>query len=161
MPLTLTAINQKIFEALRDAAALKAECQARFGKLPAVFSGFTGEMAPMPEKMPYFQLFPAVKQRGEEEDKLLFTVSLELALQDSAVTEATVDGVYTAMYRGPASLEALLDLAMAAIQEISPDLEFDQEHSFYDPLEYYPLFVGVLTLTISFPNLIGGFEPTL
>ena len=162
MSLTATAIAQKVLEALRDSADILDECQDRFGKAHSVFSGFTGEEAPGSEYQPYFQIYPAIRTEGEEEDKFSFTLSLELGLQDSTLTEATsADGVYTAIYRGPESLEVLLNLARDAIRGISAELEIDQEQSLYDPLEFYPLFVGILTLTITFPKLIGGYEPTL
>jgi hypothetical protein len=58
-------------------------------------------------------------------------------------------------------LEILLDLARTAVAGISNDLFFDDMSFLYDPVEYFPLFAGALTVNLSFPKLIGGFEPTL
>ncbi len=163
MAVTASAIAGKILEALRDSAAILAKCRELFDKPQAIFSGYTGEQAPGPEYLPCFQIYPAIKVDGEDQDHLSFTVSLELSLEDTEKTEATVEetGVYTAAYRGPQSLEELLDLAVAAIREISEQLFIDEENSLYDPLEFFPLFVGVLTLTINIPKTAGGFDPTL
>jgi hypothetical protein len=159
---TASAISQKILEALRDSPEILAGCEDLFDKAHSVFLGFTGEQAPHKQHFPCFQIYPAVKVDGEAQDNLSFTVGLEVSLEDTHKVEATTAaGVYTAVYRGSQSLEELMDLAVAAIREISPQLFIDEEQSLYDPLEFYPLFVGVFTLTINVPKTAGGFDPQL
>lgn len=64
-------------------------------------------------------------------------------------------------YNGLQKLEILLELAAAEILAISSEIMISELNYSFEPLEYYPLFVGGLDFTVTFPVLIGGYEPTL
>jgi hypothetical protein len=160
--LTSDAISQKIFEALRDSDAILDLCQDLFSKPHTVCLGLSGADGPPPEECPVFEVIAWTKERGEGQDNWPFLFSVNLYLEDNEITrEITMTGVKTLSYRGTQSLEILLDLARTAVAGISNDLFFDDMSFLYDPVEYFPLFAGALTVNLSFPKLIGGFEPTL
>jgi hypothetical protein len=160
--LTLNSIGQAIKVALRDSAAILAECDTLFERPHVVFYGASGQETGGPEYFPLFTVVPWGKERGEDEDRRLFTFSLFLELEDTTITDATTgDQVLTREYRGVGSLEDLLDLALAEILNISPDLFLEGVSFSFNPIEFFPVMVGEISLTISFPVLIGGFEPTV
>jgi hypothetical protein len=162
MALTNASIGQAIKKALRDSADLKAKCIELYGQPHTVYYGSTGRKSPPPEDFPVFTVVPWSKERGEDLNKRIFTYTITLDVDDETITEETsADGIKTLDYQGPASLEILLDLAMAAIRAISSDLTFEEKTFDYEPIEYFPLFVGELLLTATYPFLLGGFEPTL
>ncbi|MHB8071556.1 MAG: hypothetical protein ACYDHF_06355 [Candidatus Cryosericum sp.] len=163
MALLASAIANKIFEILRDSAEILAACQDLFGRAHKVCLGVTGPEGPPPEDCPVFEVISWTKSRGEGEDKKSFVISLNLYLEDTTVTAAEDEetGVRTLVYRGGASLETLMDLALTAALEALPDLDHEGLLQVYDAVEYFPLFAGILTWNISYPSLGGGYEPTL
>jgi hypothetical protein len=161
MSLTISAIGQAIKEALRDSAAILAACNDRFGKAHTVFYGASGQESPGSDEFPAFTIVPWGKAKGEEEERRLFNFSIFLELADTMVTESESSGVVCQDYRGPESLETLLELALTEILGISEELGTDELSFAFNPIEYFPVMVGELTMTLSFPSLIGGFEPTI
>jgi hypothetical protein len=162
MPLTNDSIAQKIFEALRDDAAILAECQERFGNPHLVCLGLSGEDGPAPEACPVFEVIAWNKERGNAPDNWPLAFSVNIFLRDETREyETTTSGVRTIVNQGPQSLETLMDLAEAAIRAALADLDFDDLSFDYDAITFYPLFAGALNMTISYPKLIGGVTPTL
>jgi hypothetical protein len=124
--------------------------------------GLSGEDSPAPEQCPVFEVISWNKERGVAPDNLPFAFSVNVFLRDdSREYDATESGVRTIVNQGAASLEAIMDLAYAAILAALTDLDFDDVSFDYDAVTFYPLFAGALNVTASFPKLIGGFEPTL
>jgi hypothetical protein len=162
MPLTSNAIATGIFEALRDDAAILAECLDRFGVPHLVCLGLSGEDGPAPDECPVFEVIPWNKERGLNPDNIPFICSVNVFIRDAAREyETTSDGVRTIVNQGPESLEVLMDLAETAIRAALTDLDFDDLSFDYDAITFFPLFAGALNMTVSFPKLIGSFEPTL
>ncbi len=162
MALTSDAIATEIFEALRDSEALLAACQELFDKPQTVCLGLSGEDSPPEEDCPVFEVIAWNKERGQSPDAWPWAFSVNVFLADATKErEITASGVKTIVNRGPQSLEAIMNLAETAILAALADLDFDDISFDYDALTFFPLFAGALNLTISFPKLIGGFEPTL
>jgi hypothetical protein len=160
--LTVKGLAAAMTEALRDDASILAYCQDLYGKAHAVFQGAMGVKAPQEGDFPVFTVIGHAKERGEDELNRIFTFTVDLELEDQVSTEATAaNGVKTVVYRGAQTLEELLDLAMEAIRGISTEIFFDDKGFDFEPIEYFPVFVGTLTLTVTVPVLIGGFEPTI
>jgi len=162
MALTNAQIAQKIFEALRDSAEILAECEDLFDTPHTVCLGLSGEDGPEPEQCPVFEVISWNKERGMAPENWPWAFSVNLFLRDEERTEATTgSGVQTIINRGPESLEALMDLAETAITAALGDLDFDDLSFAYDAVTYWPLFAGALNITVSFPKLGGGYQPTL
>jgi hypothetical protein len=160
--LTNDAIATAIFEALRDDVALLEECQGRFDMPHLVCLGLSGEDGPAPDECPVFEVIAWNKERGIAPESRPFVCSVNIFLRDESREYDTTDtGVRTIVNRGPQSLEVLMDLAETAIRTALADLDFDDLSFDYDAITFYPLFAGALNMTVSFPKLIGGFEPTL
>lgn len=164
MPLTCDDIGKAIRDAIRDSSAVRAECQSLFSTNHSVYYGATGTRGAPKEDFPTFTVIPWGKDRGEDEGRTerVFTFGVMLEIEDSAKTEDTTgDGVKYVEFRGPKSLEDLLDLAMTAIDAISNEISFDDKTTELEPVERFPVFEGALTLTVTYPILIGGFEPSI
>jgi len=162
MPLTNDAIAQKIFEALRDDAAILAKCQDLFCMPHLVALGLSGEDGPSPEICPVFEVIAWNKERGNAPDNWPFAFSVNIFLRDETREyETMTSGVRTIVNQGPQSLEALMDLAEAAIRTGLVALDFEDLSFDYDVITFYPLFAGALNMIVSHPKLVGGYEPTL
>jgi hypothetical protein len=162
MALTNAAVAEKIFEALRDSDDLLDKCQELYGKAHLVCLGLSGEDGPQPEECPVFEVIAWNKERGENQENwpLAFSVNIFL-YDDNREFSTTTSGVRTLVNQGAGALETIMDLAQAAITAISAELTFDDLSFDYDAVIFFPLFAGALQVNISFPKLIGGFEPTL
>jgi hypothetical protein len=162
MALTAAAIAQKIFEALRDSADILSKCDDLYDRAHSVFRDFSGPDLPSQEYCPLFLVTAENRSEGEGQEDKSFGVSVLLAVVDNTVTEATTPGgVYTAVYGGTAALETLLDLALAAIEAALPDLPPQLGEFLFDPITFYPVLAGEISLTFAYPELAGGYEPTL
>jgi hypothetical protein len=160
--ITLDSLGRKIFAALRDSTAIRAECESRFDRLHSVFYGASGGESPGSEVYPVFVIVPWEKDRGDMADRRTFAYSIFLELEDDEVLDDTSGArAFTRDYRLPQSLEVLLDLARGAVEDLADDLELDELLLGLNSMEYFPVGLGELSLTCSFPALIGGFEPTL
>ncbi len=160
--LTCTAIAEKMLEALRDSADILAKCQELFDKPPMIIKGGTGRLSPEDQDYPAFAILSWAKERGELAEDLDFHFTVGLALKDEIYRDdIDVNGVKTRIYQGEESVEQLLDLAAAEILAISSNFTFKDCATILESVEYFPLFMGALHLTISFPVLVGGYEPTL
>jgi hypothetical protein len=160
--LTNKDIARKIFETLRDSEALRTKCEELFNKAHSVYLGFSGSQAPPPERRPALEIISWNQERGETQDKVTFVFSVLLSLDDEVLEdEVTCPGVFTQVHQGPEAAEDILLLVLQAIRGMSADLDYDEMSLEFDAVEYFPIFTAVLTLTIAFPVLAGGYEPTL
>ena len=161
MPLTLDKIGRAMRDAIRDSVPILSYCQSLYNTTPTIAYGATGTKL-TPEDFPAFSVVPWSKERGEEDEDRIFTFSVILVVTDTTEDEeTTAGGVITKTYRGPKLVEDLLDLASDAVRTISTELFFTDKTTEINPVEYYPEIYGELVLTVSFPVLIGGFEPEL
>ncbi len=162
MALTCYDLADKICDAIAESEAIVNKCTALFSKTPKVFRGWSGRTSSQPDAEPIFAVFPLEKEVGEDKSEHNFQMVVQLTVTDeSCESETNALGVVVTKYRGPKSLEELLDLAMTEIRALSTELYFNAKRYEYQPIEYFPIFYGELTLTVSYPILIGGYEPTL
>lgn len=162
MALLLQDILASAADAIAGDEQIIAKCLDLYGRAATVHVGAAGYQAAESSDYPAFTLLGLTKERTETEPRRVYEITVGLALHDeNYATETTVDGVSIKTYRGAATLEDLLDLAMAAIKNISEDLFFDIEIYDFEPVEFYPLFVGEISLTVGFEVFLGGEEPTL
>lgn len=157
-------IGKAIRNAVRDDSAIRSKCQDLFTLNHSVWYGAVGRKGSQKDDDPVYTVIPLGKERGENESETerIFTFLVGLQIKDSNSTEATTAaGVKTVEFRGPKSLEELLDLAMTAIRAISTELSYDDKTFEYEPPEFFPVFHGTLVLTVTYPILIGGYEPTI
>lgn len=160
--LTLTALVAAMAEAIGASDEIVAQCLSLYSTAPTVHVGASGYQAPETSEFPAFTVLGWSKDKSETEMRRSYDLTVGLVLHDETVsTETSVDGVVTKTYRGAATLETLLDLAMTAIRDISEEIFFDQKTMDLEPIEFFPLFVGELNLTVGFDALIGGAEPSL
>jgi hypothetical protein len=162
MALTSDGIGTKMVEVLRDSQDILDKSNTLYFQPHTVFYGSTGIKAPEVADMPALAVIPWGKERGEDDENRVFTFSVMLTLHDETVNTATTEkGVKVKTFRGASTLETFLDLAMTAIRNMSTEMYYNDKGFEYQPIEFFPLFMGELILTVSFPVLIGGYEPIL
>jgi hypothetical protein len=160
--MTATDIARKIFEQIRDNAAVLALCREKFQKNPRVELGMSGRNAPLDQEAPAFTVLPAGKSRGEEANDRTFDIKIICLISlDDKDNEKTVNGVLTREHEGSETMEQLLDLVMDDLRNVSSELTFFEKRQEYEAVENRSFFVGTLDLGVSFPVLIGGYEPTI
>jgi hypothetical protein len=162
MALTSEEIGNKMVEVLRDSQTILDTSNTLYFKPHTVFYGSTGIKAPDVADMPALAVIPWGKERGEDDENRVFTFSIMVTLHDENVTTATTEkGVKVKTYRGASTLEQYMDESMTAIRAMNTEMFYNDKGFEYQPIEYFPLFMGELILTVSFPVLIGGYEPSL
>jgi len=162
MALTVKQIGAKIVQVLRDSTGIFNKCNELYYRPHTVSYGSTGSKTPGVDEMPSFAVVPSGKERGEDDTDRVFRFSIVVTLEDETVTESTTEnGVVVKTYRGSDTLEELLDLAHTAIRAMSNEMYYNDLGFEFEPIEYYPLFVGQMLMQISYPVLIGQYEPTL
>jgi hypothetical protein len=162
MAVTVKNLGAAIVVALRDSTTIQSKCQEYFYKAHTVMYGSTGDKSPSVDEMPAFAVIPWGKDRGEDDRDRVFRFTIVLTMEDETVTSATSErGVDTKIYRGTDILEELLDLAHTAIRSMNTELFYNDLGWEFEPIEYFPLFVGQVIIEISYPVLIGQYEPSV
>ncbi len=161
--LTLKTLAQKIFVSIRDSSAILTYCTTNFsGVKHAVYYGAREDQSPPDSDYPMFNVIPLGKGRGEFEEMRSYSVRVEVAIKDSSKTTATTaGGVDTVLYNGAEKVEALLDLAMTAIEAIDSELLFPGKNFEINAVEFFPIITGTLNLEINIPSVFGNYEPTI
>lgn len=160
--MTLDDLCKKVRDKIRDSEDILAACQELFGSAYAVFYSATGQKSPLAGDIPIFLVIPEAKHKAQNGKNKEFDLYVGLELVDETVTDSTDEdtGVQSVEYRGAQSLETLLDLAWEEIRTIKA-LTWTQLDCEIESIEFFPRFVGMMTLTAAVPNLIGGAEPVL
>jgi hypothetical protein len=160
--MTAHDIANKIMEQIRDNADVLALCREKFSTNPKIELGMNGRNAPREDDVPGFTIAAAGKSYGEENADRTFEMKIIclISLSDKGKT-STVNGVKTIEHEGSAIMEQLLDLVMDDLRAVSTELTFFEKKQEYEAVENMNLFMGTLDLGVSFPVLIGGYEPTI
>lgn len=158
----VTELAKAIGEQIRDNADVLALCREKFGKNHTIAIDVTGKESLREDQAPLFTVVAQGKSRGEEADHRLFDLEVTAIIKSTNTEQVnTVNGVTTIEHEGTEILENLLDFIMNDLRNISTELTFTQKGQSFETVEFDPLFVGVLSLTVSYPVLIGGYEPTI
>jgi hypothetical protein len=169
--LTAISLQTAVTSALAKSAAIAAACVSYFGEPQQVSAGGTGRQGQT--EAPAFSVVVWSRTAGEDDAERAVELSILLSISDSTITGTTenvdigthetpnVVVVEVDTYGGPAKLETLLALAAAEVLAISSEIIIIDLNYSFEPLEFYPLFVGGLDFTVTVPVLIGGYEPTI
>ena len=163
MTLSCSTLGLAIAGAIAEDTDIISACQTLWTKNHTVYYGSSGREGPPIEDFPAFQVLPWGKDTSESADDRSFTMVILLAIEDTSITttDADEETAKTVVHRGPTTLETLLDLAVAAARAISNEIFFSFEEQEYEVQEFFPIFLGQVALTITYPVLIGGYEPTI
>lgn len=159
MSLTCAAIVGAITTALRADAAIIAKCQDWYGTDPAVYGSATGNMGPETEIFPALTVAFWGKEAGDDQPVKTWDLSIMCEVSDDST--AAGGDIANLDYVGADRVEELLDLALAVVRGISAELFISNISYSFEPIEFFPIFVGVLAFTVSFPSVMGGYEPSL
>lgn len=157
MALTLKAIGHAIKDALIASSALSAKCLDLYDK-DATIVYISDKLNPQQvSSYPLIVVMPESRSDGQTRGRVTFTLQLGFAVEQTERTD--LDEIVH--YQGVDDLEDLMDIAKDIVEAISTELTVDGFDYVFDAVEYYPRAVGTLALEISYPKLIGGYEPTL
>lgn len=174
MALTARSIKNAILDALSESADLISACLDYYDTAPVFVGGGSGRQGA--DQAPSVTVLAWSRTAGEDDERRSFDLSVLLSVTDETITTTTktvileegeneepdvTEEVTIENFAGPDRLEELLEIAAAEIVAISNEITVDSLDYSFEPLEFYPLFIGGLDITISYPVLIGGFEPTL
>jgi hypothetical protein len=170
--LTAISLQTAITSALAKSVDITAACITAFGGPHRVSAGGTGRQGQ--SNFPAFAVAVWSRSAGEGDAERAIELSILLSITDDTITTTTEDvdiaegedppnviEVEVDTYNGPEKLEALLELAAAEVLALSPEVTIRDLNYSFEPLEFFPLFVGGLDFTVTFPVLIGGYEPTI
>jgi hypothetical protein len=149
--LPIYTIVAKWRDALKDDAAINDFCQTNFGKTPVIFVGLDLENPPTLNDCPLIIIRPGMKDEGEL-DPFVYTLSIGWAV----VNESKSVAGSVAEYAGIWQCDYLGQLIYSVLGEISSGNPVT--HLTYDlnPIDYFPQFVGEMTLVTEVHPAIGG-----
>jgi len=173
MSLTARSIQTALSDALLNSVEIAAQCLEYFGTGHSVSAGGSGRQGNT--EAPSFAVLVWSRTAGEDDPERVIEASILLTITDATFITKTepmsipgevgedpseVD-VELVTYGGPEKLETLLELAAAEILSLSSEIMISELSYNFEPLEYFPLFVGGIDFTVTYPVLIGGYEPEL
>lgn len=155
--MTLTTLCTAIRDALAASSALSAKCSELYGAAPVIIYGSDRADPPATASAPALVIMPEGKSRGENEAVRTYMLTVGLA-----VTQETREGTGgVTEYQCISDMEAILDIVAREVRNLSPELTLEGEEYAFDAVEYYPQARATLSLVVTVPVLIGGYEPTL
>ena len=173
MGLTARSVQTALAEALAESIDITAQCLTYFNLTHTVSSGGSGRQGAAAQ--PSFAVTVWSRSAGEDDPERIIECSVMLSIVDESIVntkktvsipgeegeEPTIVETGLDTYGGPEKLETLLELAAAEVLSLSAEIIIADLTYSFEPLEYFPLFVGGLDFTVTYPVLIGGYEPTL
>lgn len=137
---------------LAATAALDAWCQEKFGKDATIFVGVDLREPPGKAHAPFIVLQPGPAQEGDEVSTFSYQVTVDwcIVAETSTVTGNVrkVDGLALSDELGRIILEAL--------RPASPNVTLSAWNYTIEQIEFFPMIMAGLDLTLNVPHLIGG-----
>lgn len=171
---TARSIKDAILTAIAASADIITKCLEYYDAAPEFIAGGSGRHGA--DSSPAFIVLPLSRSAGEDDERRSFQFSILLTVSDDNFTSETrtviieegeedepdvTQDVIVENFAGPDRLEELLEYVVEALLSISNELTIESLDYSFEPLEFFPLFVGGLDFTVSYPRLIGGYEPTI
>lgn len=171
---TARSIKDAVVSAISVSAELISKCLDYYDAAPVFISGGSGRQGA--DSVPALAVLMWSRTAGEDDERRSFELSVLLSVTDETITTTTetvvleegegedpdvTQDVTIETYAGPDRLEELLEYVAAALLTISSEITIGDLTYSFEPLEYYPLFVGGIDFTVSYPRLLGGYEPTI
>lgn len=137
---------------LAATAALDTWCQTHFGKDATIFVGFDVRDPPGKTSAPFIILQPGAANEGDEMGMFTYMVTVDWCIVVDTSTTAgqvrEIDGLKLADELGRIILEAL--------RGASQNVVLSSWNYSIEPVEFFPMIMAGLDITLNVPHLIGG-----
>lgn len=143
----------ELFAAKLAASTDLAEwCNTNLGKEPTIFLGIDLRDPPGRDSAPFIVLQPAPAQEGDEVSTFRYLVTVDWCLVEEG---STTTGNVRAM-DGPKLAEAMGRLILDELRVASANVTLSSWTYTLEQVEFFPMIMAGLDLTLNVPHLIGG-----
>jgi len=150
--ITYKDILQRMRDVLANDTALADWCQTNYGQAPKIFVGIDNRNQPGKKDCPLIILRPGTAEVGREVKNHEYKIMVDWAVLDESVsTNGSV-----VEYQGVFQIDDMGQLVWQALQGFSSNVSLSRNDYILEPIDYFPMIVGGMDLSISVPNLIGG-----
>jgi len=155
--ITNKAIIDKVLPALVADTALEEYCQATFSKSPIFFVGLDTDNPPDQADTPYISIIPNTKDVGNGELDYEFNFFFDVVITGSDKPVKTGNTiVYDGLYMAEELALHVQRVVTAATCGLDTKVFYIQAE-----IRTFPVYAGIIALTISSPNVIGSDEITI
>ncbi len=141
----MNALIQALRDGIADNSAVKAWCQATYGKDHKVYLGIDQDNPPAETAYPLVSLYPLSKKGGLFEERKTHEFGVSLGIYDSTLAAGGKTNVIE--YNGVQRIEAFRKLISAAISAALTTVRIIGSESTYEALELFPYFLCVQDFT--------------
>lgn len=137
---------------LAGTAALDAWCQTNFTKDAAIFVGFDVREPPGKAHAPFIVIQPGAAMEGDEVGMYQYNISVDWGV----VVETTTTTGQVKEVDGLAKVDEMGRIILDAIRSASSNVVLSSWTYTVEPVEFFPMILAGLDLTLNVPHLIGG-----
>lgn len=150
--ITNSDLANKFSDHLLADATLTAAWVADTGEEPTVIIGEDTRNMPGADDAPCIVIVPGTNRGGQESSEYVYSVSVDWLISDDSVTESGRSKKYNGLLKSDRLGEAIWTSLCGASSIIAlTDRTFAVA-----ALEQFPLFLGMMDITINVPQLIGA-----
>ena len=150
--ITYSDILQKMRDVLANNQELQDWCQVNYGKQPTIFVGIDERNPPGKKNCPLIILRLDDSEIGKETKQHEYKILVDWAVLDESVTKN--DNIIE--YRGVYQADAMGQIIWRALPDFSQNISLSRTAYALEPIDYFPMILGGMDLSIIIPNLIGG-----
>jgi hypothetical protein len=144
---------EKIRDALKDNADIKAWCQAVYGSDHTIYIGYDERKPPPKSAFPVLVICPVEQERTLNVDYGPMMIEVGYGIEDD--TETTVDNVVT--YAGVQNVLGFRAAVETILFGLKPDADLggawiESAHELIEPVELFPIFLSNVLYTFRNPD---------
>ena len=129
-----------------------AWCQTNFSKDATIYLGFDVREPPGEESAPFIVLHPGPAQEGDEERQFSYVVMVDWGI----VAETTDNSGGVNSLTGLRLADEFGRIILNALRGANDNISLSSWTYSVEPVEFFPLILAGMVLTINIPHLIGG-----
>lgn len=154
MEITQTQVVQKLRDLLSaDTGDFADWCSTNLGQLPGVYVGIDVRDPPGEEQCPFVVVRPGVNREGEDQQEYDVAVSVDWGILSG---DADVSGRVTE-YAGLYTIDGFGRVIWECLTAgISEQVSLSRSEYELSPIEFFPMLLGGMDITITVPYLVGA-----
>lgn len=161
--ISLDTIGSTLAARLKVSAALLAASETYFpGDLYTIYYGATGDLSPDDQPFPTFLITPSSKHTPIMAEKKQYSFDIAIEILQAKPTITVTGGAPTIVdYAGAGIIEEFSDLILLEIKAMSSALSIEEATLIIETSLFFPVATGILSVTVTLPNVLGGYTPAL
>lgn len=137
---------------LAGTAELDGWCQTHFGTDATIFVGFDVRDPPGKANVPFIILQPGAANEGDEMGQFTYIVTVDWCITSET---STTTGQVREM-DGLKLIDELGRIIVEALRGASQNVVLSSWNYTIEPVEFFPMIMAGLDITLNVPHLIGG-----